>query len=172
MHASIGAPVAAAVLLDEFKERGRAVICEITEPAPIRKRFECAGIVNRLHHARREDGPRGIDAFLRDLADYSACGVPERDLRRLAIHVEEFMDALFPIDPANLAELDVVEQQLEGVENDLTTRRLVTRETSPTDLEAAAHVDLRHAAAQTTRARVLRHEASRLRFAFAHGGKS
>lgn len=169
MHtASKGRAVAAADLLSAADARARRTICDITEPPMIRKRYERAGILNRLHHARREDGPRGITSFLRDLADLAGCGVPEADVRALAAQVTEFVEALFPVEPAALAELDLVEQQIEGAENALTTRRLIAG-VSPDDLERAAEIDRRHAAVKSTRARVLTFEAGRQRFAMAQG---
>ena len=162
--ASRGRAVAAADLIQSADERARKTICDITEPPMVRKRFERAGITSRLHHARREDGPRGIMAFLRDLADFSACGVPEHDVRALAGQVDEFLDRLFPVDTAQLHELDIVEQELEGQENALATRRLC-RGLTPTELQHEADLDRRHAAVKITRARTLSFEASRQRFA-------
>jgi hypothetical protein len=170
--ASKGRAVAAADLLRAADERARRTICEITDPPMIRKRFEHAGILSRLHHARREDGPRGICSFLRDLADLAACGVPEHQVRALALQVGEFVDALFPAHTTPLEELDLAEAQLEGTENLITTRRLVREALSPDELDRAAEVDRRHAAVQLSRARALSHHAGRNRFAVAQAGRA
>lgn len=137
----------------------------------IRKRFERAGITSRLHHARREDGPRGIFAFLRDLADFCACGVPEHDVRALAAQVNDFVDELFPVSPADLQALDLLEQRIEGEENLIATQRLYGA-LSPAELDKEAELDARHAGVKTVRARILRFEANRQRFAAAQGRRS
>jgi len=164
--ASKGRAVAAADLLQAADERARRTICDITESPMVRKRFERAGITSRLHHLRRDDGPRGIVPFLRDLADLAGCGVPEQDVRAYAAHVPEFIDGLYQVEPGELQVLDIEEQQLEGAENAITMRR-VHLGASAEDLELGAELDRRHAALQITRARRLTHEASRRRFATA-----
>lgn len=172
MHtASRGRAVAAADLLSAADARARRTICDITEPPMVRKRYEHAGILNRLHHARREDGPRGITSFLRDLADLAGCGVPEQDVRALAAQVTEFIDGLYQVEPGELQVLDIEEQQLEGAENAVTVRRLHLG-ASAEDLELGAELDRRHAAVKIARARRLTHEAGCRRFATAQGARA
>lgn len=172
MHtASRGQAVAAADLISTTDRSARSTICDVTESTTVRKRFERAGITSRLHHLRREDGPRGIVPFLRDLADLAGCGVPEQDVRALAAHVPEFIDTLYQVEPGELQGLDIEEQQLEGAENAVTVRRLHLG-ASAEDLELGAELDRRHAAVKIARARRLSHEAGCRRFAVAQGGRS
>lgn len=169
MHpASRGTAVAAAALISATDERARATICDVTESRIVRKRFERAGLVSRLHHLRREDGPRGIVAFLRDLADLATAGVPEQSVRALVAHVQEFVEALYQIEPGELQRLDLEEQQLEGAENTVTIRRLHLG-ASVEDLELGAELDRRNGALHLARARRLSTEASRRRFTRIHG---
>ena len=172
MHtASRGRAVAAADLLRAADERARKTICDITEPAAVRKSFEQSGKISRLHHARREDGPRGIYAFLRDLADFASNRVPEQDVRALAGQVNEFLDSLFPVVTESLPQLDVEESMLDGEEHLLVTRRLALG-LSPVELEHEAEVDRHCAAMHATHARALSFEASRLRFSTVQGQRA
>ena len=163
-RASKGRAVAAADLVEQFDERARIAIVAATEHPLIRKRYEHAGILSRLHHSRREDGPHGVTPFLRDLADMAAAGVPESGVRAVAGVVDDFLAELYPVQLEALPTLDLLEQSMESAENEMATRRLVDG-LSPAELEREAALDRNHAAVKVSRARALTVESHRQRFA-------
>lgn len=115
----------------------------------------------RLAARTKDAGPCPLETVGVDIITLANLGRSESALRAIEHGIGALIDDLFPhVARRSLDELDLLEQQLEAEENDLTLRRRIEGDT-PALLLKAAEVNRAEALVQMERARVLESKARR-----------